>query len=41
MKMYMPLFIIAAIYLIIVLGLGQVQKAIENNLSRGERNYAK
>ena len=41
MKMYMPLFIIAAIYLIIVLGLGQVQKAIENNLSRGERNHAK
>lgn len=41
MKMYMPLFIIAAIYLVLVLGLGQAQKAIEKNLSRGERNYAK
>lgn len=40
MKMYMPLFIIAAIYLVLVLGLGQVQKAIEKNLSRGEKNHA-
>ena len=41
MKMYMPLFIIAAIYLILVLGLQQVQKLIEKRLNRGERNHAK
>lgn len=41
MKMYMPLFIIAAIYLIIVLGLQQIQKLIEKNLNRGEKNNAK
>lgn len=37
MKLYMPLFIIAGIYLIIVLGLEQVQKAIERRLKKGER----
>ncbi len=41
MKMYMPLFIIAAIYLILVLGLQQVQKLIEKKLNRGEKNHGK
>ena len=41
MKMYMPLFIIAAIYLILVLGLQQVQRLREKRLDRGERNHAK
>lgn len=41
MKMYMPLFIIAAIYLVLVLGLQQIQKLIEKNLNRGEKNHAK
>ncbi|MDD6995834.1 MAG: amino acid ABC transporter permease [Candidatus Borkfalkiaceae bacterium] len=37
MQLYMPLFIIAAIYLIIVLGLQKVQKIIEERLKRSER----
>lgn len=41
MSMYMPLFIIAAIYLVLVLGLQQIQKVIEKKLNRGEKNHAK
>ena len=38
MQLYMPLFIIAAIYLIIVLGLQKIQKSIEARLNRSERH---
>jgi len=38
-KLYMPLFIIAAIYLIIVIGLQQIQKIIERRLSRGDKQH--
>lgn len=38
MELYMPLFIIAAIYLIIVLGLQRIQKTIEQRLQRSERH---
>ena len=38
MKLYMPLFIIAVIYLILVLGLQQVQKVLERRLKQGDRN---
>lgn len=40
-KLYMPLFIIAAIYLIIVIGLQQIQKVIERRLSKGDRQPVK
>lgn len=36
-KLYMPLFIIAIIYLVIVLGLQYVQRMIERRLARSER----
>ena len=36
-KLYMPLFIIAAIYLIIVIGLQRIQKIIERRLTKGDR----
>ena len=38
MKLYMPLFIIAVIYLILVLGLQQIQKILERRLRQGDRN---
>lgn len=38
MQLYMPLFIIAAIYLIIVLGLQKIQKSIEARLNKSERH---
>ena len=37
MQLYMPLFIIAVIYLVIVLGLQKIQKFIEERLNRSER----
>ncbi|MBO5240659.1 MAG: amino acid ABC transporter permease [Clostridia bacterium] len=37
MELFMPLLIIAAIYLILVLGLQQIQKRIERRLTRGDR----
>lgn len=37
MQLFMPLFIIAAIYLVIVLGLQKIQKIIEERLNRSER----
>ncbi len=40
MQLFMPLFIIAAIYLVIVLGLQKVQKSIEARLNRSERRSA-
>ena len=40
-KLYMPLFIIAAIYLIIVIGLQQIQKVIERRLARSDRREVK
>ena len=36
-KLYMPLFIIAAIYLVIVIALQQIQKGIERRLGKSER----
>ena len=38
MQLFMPLFIIAAIYLVIVLGLQKIQKIIETRLNRSERH---
>ncbi|MBO4572579.1 MAG: amino acid ABC transporter permease [Clostridia bacterium] len=37
MKLYMPLILIALIYLIIVLGLQQIQKYIERRLAKSDR----
>lgn len=39
MKLYMPLFIIAIIYLILVLGLQRLQKIIERRLKKGDRKH--
>lgn len=38
MKLYMPLFIIAAIYLVVVLLLQQLQRLIERRLKKSDRN---
>ena len=37
MELYMPLFIIAAIYLLVVLGLQQLQRLIERRLRKSDK----
>ena len=38
MELYMPLFIIAAIYLLVVLGLQQLQRLIERRLRKSDKH---